>query len=159
MAEAKLLSKNKIDSGEIEMRQAKRRPITSDFRGGDRLPSRAWKTREKAKRIYIGIRKKPAKRQQQGLTKNVHNAHDSVSPKNNRIYGVNDNHIQARHNVHTAVPKQKMRMFEDLNQNNENEDPTPAKNSRFREKLNKKKDIIVEVEDDNEEDYDRLLQS
>lgn len=102
------------------------------------------------------MRKKPAKRQQQGLTKKVHNAHDSVSPKNNRIYGVNDNHIQARHNVHTAVPKQKMRMFDDLNQNNENEDPTPSKNSRFREKLNKKKDIIMEVEDDNEEDYERL---
>lgn len=141
------------------MKQAKRRPITSDFRGGDRLPSRASKTRDRSKRIYIGARKKANKRQQQGHTKKVHNAHDSVSPKNNRIYGVNDNHIQARHNVHTAVPKQKMRMFDDLdkdNKNNENEEPTPIRNFRFREKLNKKKDIIMEVDADNEDDYERL---
>lgn len=41
MAEAKLLAQNKIDSAEIEMNNGRRRPITSDFRGGDRLPSRA----------------------------------------------------------------------------------------------------------------------
>lgn len=135
---------------EIEQKQPKRRPITSHWRGGDRLPSRASKTRDKSKRIHIGARKKTVKREQQGLTKKAHHAHDSVSPKNNRMYEVIENN---RQNVHTAIPKKKKRIFEELN--NENEEPTPNRNFRFRERLNKKKDIIIEEEDDNDGEFDK----
>ena len=57
MAGAKFIDKNKIEPSENEIAKAKRRPITSHFRGGDRLPSRASKTRERSRRIHIGTRK------------------------------------------------------------------------------------------------------
>lgn len=60
---------------------------------------------------------------------------------------MNDNHIPARPNVHTAMPTKKKRIFEDVN--DENEEPTPNRNFRFREKLNRKKDIIEEEDDDS----------
>lgn len=100
MQGAKLINTNKIDTDGQE-ENAKRRPITSHFRCSDRLPSRASKTRERMKRIQIGDRK--TNKRQQGLNKNTY-GHDSVSPKNERVYNINDNHRQARQNVHTAVP-------------------------------------------------------
>lgn len=57
MAGAKMIDKNKIEPSEAELSQAKRRPITSHYRGGDRLPSRASKTRERSRKIHIGTRK------------------------------------------------------------------------------------------------------
>lgn len=98
MQGAKLIDTNKIDTEEIED-NAKRRPITSHFRTGDRLPSRASKTRERMRRVQIGGRK--TNKRQQGLNKNTYN-HDSVSPKN--VYNINNNHRQVRNNVQTAVP-------------------------------------------------------
>lgn len=100
MQGAKLINTNKIETDD-GTETAKRRPITSHFRTGDRLPSRASKTRERMKRIQIGVRKN--NKRQQGLNKNTY-AHDSVSPHNERVYNINDNHRQVRQNVHTAVP-------------------------------------------------------
>jgi hypothetical protein len=88
MAGAQQLSKNIIEIDEKEDAQAKRRPITSHFRCGDRLPSRASKTRDRSKRIVIGSTKRTVKKEQQGLKKRKHYAHDSASPKNNRFYEV-----------------------------------------------------------------------
>ena len=51
MAGAQQIDKNMIEAFENEQSKEKRRPITSQFRGGDRLPSRASKTKEKAKKI------------------------------------------------------------------------------------------------------------
>lgn len=45
------------------------------------------------------------------------------------------------------MPTKKKRIFEDVN--DENEEPTPNRNFRFREKLNRKKDIIEEEDDDS----------
>lgn len=86
MVGAKFTDKNKIDKAEIDQVQAKRRPITSHYRGGDRLPSRATKTRNKSKRICIGGKNKIRKREQQGSTKKSPYVHESVSPKNARMY-------------------------------------------------------------------------
>jgi len=110
---AKLIDTNKIETDDNESTKAKRRPITSHFRCGDRLPSRASKTRERIKRIQIGIRKKTNKRQQ-GLNKNNY-AHESVSPKNKVI-----NNMMLEH------------------QNNENIKPSNNKNFKFRETAKKK---------------------
>lgn len=80
MQGAKLIDSNKIDTLEDE-ENIKRRPITSHFRCGDRLPSRASKTREKMKHIQIGGRK--ANKRQQGLNNNKKtHAQDNASPKN-----------------------------------------------------------------------------
>jgi hypothetical protein len=65
MAGAKLAAKNKIETADSSKTKARRRPTTSHFRGGDRLPSRAVKTRDKSKRIRIGIKQKEKKVQQQ----------------------------------------------------------------------------------------------
>lgn len=101
MAGAKLIDTNKIEADEGDDK-AKRRPTTSHFRCGDRLPSRASKTRDRSKRIQIGGRK--ANKRQQGINKNTY-AHESVSPKNNdRVYNINNNHRQVRQNVQTAMP-------------------------------------------------------
>jgi hypothetical protein len=85
MVGAKFTDQNKIDKVEIDQIQAKRRPITSHYRGGDRLPSRATKTRNKSKRICIGGKNKSKKREQQGSTKKSPYVHDSVSPKHARM--------------------------------------------------------------------------
>jgi hypothetical protein len=95
MQGAKLIDTNKIET-EQDGDYAKRRPITSHFRAGDRLPSRASKTRERMKRIQIGGHKN--NKRQQGLNKNSY-GHDSISPKVN-----NKQHIQVAQSVHTAVP-------------------------------------------------------
>lgn len=76
MQGAKLIDINKIETEEMEDK-SKRRPITSHFRTGDRLPSRASKTRERIKRIQIGGRK--TKKQQQGK------ANKHIVIKNNRL--------------------------------------------------------------------------
>jgi len=157
MAGAQNIDKNMIEVAENEHKHEKRRPITSHFRGGDRLPSRASKTRDKAKRIYIGARKKTSKRQQQGLIKQEVYTHESVSPKHSHAYEINDNHRHVRPNVHTALPNKKQTMFEDLN--SETTEPDSNKNFKFRERINRKKDIIIEEEEDNEEDLDKYSQN
>jgi len=88
MAGTKMIDKNKIEPSEAELSQAKRRPITSHYRGGDRLPSRASKTRERSRKIHIGTRKSN-RRQQQGSTKKSPYVHDSISPKHNRAIDSN----------------------------------------------------------------------
>jgi hypothetical protein len=45
-----------------------------------------------------------------------------------------------------------MRIFEELNENDENEEPLVNRPLRFREKLNRKRDIIIEEEADKEEE-------
>jgi hypothetical protein len=90
MAGAKFANSNGTDPSGIEATKPRRRPITSHYRGGDRLPSRASKTRDKSKRIRIGAKKHSEKPQQQGhITKPRFN-HDSVSPKNGRAYGMEE---------------------------------------------------------------------
>lgn len=64
----------------------------------------------------------------------------------------NEDFVQARQNLHTAIPNKKMRIFEELNENNENEEPLYNRPLRFREKLNRKRDIIIEEEADKEEE-------
>jgi hypothetical protein len=54
--------------------------------------------------------------------------------------------------LHTAIPNKKMRIFEELNENDENEEPLVNRPLRFREKLNRKRDIIIEEEADKEEE-------
>jgi hypothetical protein len=54
--------------------------------------------------------------------------------------------------LHTAIPNKKMRIFEELNENDENEEPLINRPLRFREKLNRKRDIIIEEEADKEEE-------
>lgn len=156
MAGAKLIDTNKIEAEEIEEHQSKRRPITSHFRGGDRLPTRQSKTRDRRNRIHIGTRKKTAKKQQQGLKKKTQHMSDSVSPKNERVYAVNNNHRPARQNVHTAIPNKKHAIFDEFN--NENEEPTANGNFKFRERMQRKKDIIIEEEEDNEDDFEKFSQ-
>lgn len=51
-----------------------------------------------------------------------------------------EDYIQVRQNIHTAAPAKKLKMFEDLN-NDENEEPTPNKNFRFRERINNKQNV------------------
>lgn len=162
MAGAKFVSKNIIDPADIEKTKGKRRPTTSQFRCGDRLPSRASKTRDRSKRIHIGARKpQPARREQQGAPKqNIHGA--SVSPKGNRADRAPDPikplSNGSRHNIHTAVPNKKHRLFAELN----GEEASPARNAkyRFREPFKKKnKDVIIEEEEDNEEDQDKFSQN
>lgn len=116
MAGAQFVDKNVIEIADEDQNQNKRRPITSHFRGGDRLPSRAAKTRERAKRIRINPRKN-TKRQQQGVLKNDLKKHESMSPKNSKIYEMNNNHRQ-RLDLRTAVPNKQLGMFEDLNTEN-----------------------------------------
>ena len=157
MAGAQLIDKNVIELMESNPNQAKRRPITSQYRGGDRLPSRASKTRERSKRIQIGSRKKSNKRQQQGLNNQDVYMHESVSPKNNHAYEINDNHRQLRQNIHTALPNKKHTIFEDFN--NENAEPMVNGNLKFRERINRKKDIIIEEDEDNEEDVVKFSQN
>ena len=60
MAGAKFLNNEVIDPNDLEAHNTKRRPTTSQFRGGDRLPSRASKTRERARRIQIAANKMKA---------------------------------------------------------------------------------------------------
>lgn len=156
MAGAQNVDKHMIDVVEVDHKLEKRRPITSHFRCGDRLPSRASKTRDKAKRIYIGARKKPAKRQQQGLPKPDLHTHESMSPKHGCAPEGNDNHRHVRQNVYTALPHKKQTMFEDLN--SETTEPESSKNYKFRERIGRKKDIIIEEEEDNEEDLDKYSQ-
>jgi hypothetical protein len=59
---------NHGETGGIEKVIPKRRPITSHFRGGDRLPSRASKTRNRSRRIYIGNRKNHRKQENQPVS-------------------------------------------------------------------------------------------
>ena len=165
MAGAKFIDSNGIDPSGIEATKPRRRPITSHYRGGDRLPSRASKTRDKSKRIRIGAKKHSEK--QQGPITKPRFTHESVSPKNGRAYGLEEvsgdslqnlelrqpePHVQARQNLHTAVPNKKMRIFEELAENDENEEPLANRPLRFREKLNRKRDIIIEEEADKEEE-------
>lgn len=117
MTGAQFLEKNKIETANNDITQARRRPTTSHFRGGDRLPSRAVKTRDRSKRIHIGTRKKANRRQQHGLNKPVYYGYDSVSPKHQgqneiKITNGNDNHRQVRQNIHTAMPQKKFRIAE-----------------------------------------------
>ena len=72
---------------------------------------------------------------------------------NAHAYEINDNHRHVRQNVHTALPNKKHAMFEDLN--SETTEPESNKNFKFRERINRKKDIIIEEEEDNEEDCDK----
>ena len=73
--------------------------------------------------------------------------HESVSPKSTRTNVVNNNHRIMRQNVHTAVPKKKY-----MNFNNENVEPRNTNiNFKYREKIQRKKDIIIEEEEDNDE--------
>ena len=155
MAGAQLMHKNVIEGAEREHIPEKRRPITSHFRVGDRLPSRASKTREKAKRIYIGDRKKQ-NNPQQGLIKKQVYTHESVSPKNRHIYEISETQKNERQNVHTALPT-KNAMFEDLN--SETTEPDSNRNFKFRDRINRKKDIIIEEEEDNEEDVEKYSQN
>lgn len=157
MAGAQLIDKNVIEIMENNPSQAKRRPITSQYRGGDRLPSRASKTRERSKRIQIGSRKKANKRQQQGLNQQDVYMHESVSPKHSNAYEVNDNHRQMRQNIHTALPNKKHAIFEEFN--NENAEPIENANFNFRERINRKKDIIIEEDEDYEEDVVKFSQN
>lgn len=157
MAGAQLIDKNVIEIMDSNPSQAKRRPITSQYRGGDRLPSRASKTRERSKRIQIGSRKKTNKRQQQGLHNHDAHMHESASPKNSHVYEVNDNHRQLRQNIHTALPSKKHAIFEELN--NENAEPMENGNLNYRERINRKKDIIIEEDEDNEEDMVKFSQN
>lgn len=132
--------------------QLQRRPITSHMGGGDRLPSRASKTRDKTKRIHIGGRK-INKNQQQGKLKKDMQKHESMSPKNRCVYEVNSNHYQ-RQSLHTAIPNKKFMSLEDLN--NENAEPDNNCNFKFRGQL-RKKDIIIE-EDEEIEDAEKYSQ-
>ena len=154
MAGAQLIDKNVIEIMENNPSHAKRRPITSHYRGGDRLPSRASKTRDRSKRIQIGSQKKTNKRQQQGLNNQDVYMHESVSPKYSKPYEVNDNHIQLRQNIHTALPNKKHAIFEDFN--NENAEPTHNGNFKLRERMSRRKDIIIEEE--TEDEFDKYSQ-
>lgn len=108
MAGAKLIDVNKIEPSDVELNKAKRRPTTSHFRGGDRLPSRASKTRERAKRIQLAARKN---QKQKTVTRKIIHMPDSMSPKNDNIYGIPSHNMPVRPNVYTAIPNKKHRMF------------------------------------------------
>jgi len=149
MAGAQHIDKNVIEVDDAAQSQAKRRPITSHFRGGDRLPSRASKTRERSKRIHIGARKK-SKRQQQGKQEPP----ESMSPKPHQAYEASAKHM--RQNVHTAAPAKQLAMFADLE--TESREPESSNNFRYRERMQRKKDIIIE-EEDGEEDADKVSQN
>lgn len=60
MQGAKLIDHDIIESNNLEAKQSKKRPTTSGFRGGgDRLPSRATKTRK----IQMGNKNKLVKKE------------------------------------------------------------------------------------------------
>jgi hypothetical protein len=89
MGAAKLIDQNKIEQVDSPQTKAIRRPKTSHFRGGDRLPSRASKTRDKSKRIRIGL-KKPIKVQQQGQILKPRFEKNRLSPKDRVTYGLEE---------------------------------------------------------------------
>lgn len=146
MAGAKFIDHDIIETNDLDANQPKRRPTTSQYRGGDRLPSRATKTREKVRKLQIGTIKKPIKTNKLQVQKK-----SNASPKNIRVEAVNNNHRSERQNVQTAKPTKNYMMLENFDSNEE----TP-KNSKlgFREKINRKKDVIIEEQEDNEEDHE-----
>ena len=145
MAGAKL-DHDIIETNDLDSSQPKRRPTTSQYRGGDRLPSRATKTREKIRKLQIGAAKKPIKTKTQALKKK------NASSQNIRVDAVNNNHRNLRQNVHTALPAKDYIILEDFN--SAEEIPKKPKIG-FRERMNRKKDVIIEEQEDNEEDHDR----
>ena len=144
MAGAQFIDHDIIETNDLDSKQPKRRPTTSHFRGGDRLPSRASKTREKVRKLHIGgANKKPIKTKQQVTKKKIESS-PSVT-----LDLVNNNHRNERHNIHTAMPAKNYMTFEDLNST---EEMPKASKIGFRERMNRKKDIIIEEQEDYEED-------
>lgn len=70
MAGAKFLNKNKLEEDEIVRVRKKKRPITSHFRGGDRLPSRQSKTRDRSRRFVMGSKIKVIQEEQEESPRN-----------------------------------------------------------------------------------------
>jgi hypothetical protein len=146
MAGAKFIDHDIIETNDLDSKQPKRRPTTSHFRGGDRLPSRASKTREKVRKLHIGgANKKPIKTKQQVIKKKIESSPSVI------VDLVNNNHRNERLNIHTAMPAKNYMTFEDFNST---EEIPKAPKIGFRERMNRKKDIIIEEQEDYEEDHE-----
>ena len=98
MEGAKFIDHDMVQTNDLDYQQAKKRPTTSQFRGGDRLPSRASKTRDRARRLHLNS--KSNKKEKLVYKKNR-------SPQNNRMGLANTNHRKQRQTLHTAVPWKK----------------------------------------------------
>jgi len=62
MEGAKFIDHDIIETNDLTAKQSKKRPTTSGYRGGgDRLPSRATKTRKRARKMQMGMEKKALK--------------------------------------------------------------------------------------------------
>ena len=141
MEGAKYIDHDVLQSNDLDNGIAKKRPTTSQFRCGDRLPSRASKTRDRAKRFNMSSKKQPKKKTH--VKKNR-------SPQNNRMGIVNNNHRKERQTLHTAIPSKKNIMFEDINEEMNEYGGYP--NYYLRKGMDK--NIIIEEQENYEEDQE-----
>lgn len=86
MAGAKFLNKNKLEEDEIVRVRKKKRPITSHFRGGDRLPSRQSKTRDRSRRLVIASKNRANNEVEQSPRDTSPQIGDHLTPEDEFLY-------------------------------------------------------------------------
>ncbi len=143
MQGAKFIDHDIIETEELEGNGIRKRPTTSHNGGGDRLPSRQIKTRERARKVYINKKKKPTKKEKLAIKKK------NISPQNSRVGMVNNNHRKDRQSLHTAFPVKKKAIFEEFEDNEYIQHP----HYRLRERM-AGKNIIIEEQENFEEDQE-----
>lgn len=143
MQGAKFIDHDIIEAEGLDGNGGRRRPTTSHNQGGDRLPSRAVKTRDRARRMNMAKKKKPLKKEKLAIKKK------NISPQNSRGGMMKKNHRKDRQNLHTALPMQSNAIFEEFGENEYAQNPQ----YRFRERM-AGKNIIIEEQENFEEDQE-----